>query len=497
MQATGKIAHRGPRGRPKPASEVLARPEGLAVTIMGLGLFGGGVGAASYFARRGAHVTVTDLKQAEALAPSLDALEGLDITFHLGGHRPADFTEADLVVVSPAVPKTSPYLAMAVEAGVPVTSEMNLFVGLCPAPLVGVTGSSGKSTTTALLGEMLARFRPTRVGGNIGKSLLDEVREIRPDETVVLELSSFQLEDLAAIRRSPHMAVVTGISPNHLDRHGTMAAYVAAKKNILRFQGRQDVAILNADDAEVCSWKKDARGRVVFYSVKEALDDGAFLEGTELVLRLGGTEERADLAGRVRLRGRHNLANVLAAATAARWLGAPLETILSAVEAFRPLPHRLQVIGRVGDVLFVDDSKATTPESARVGMEAFGRGVVLIAGGYDKHVDPEVLLKAIRTGTRAVVLMGATAEALARALEGSGPPVERAKDMDDAVRRAARLAKAGDVVLLSPGHASWDMFASYEHRGDAFRRAAESLGLEAVAAENEREGGSSGLAGTI
>jgi UDP-N-acetylmuramoylalanine--D-glutamate ligase len=174
-----------------------------------------------------------------------------------------------------------------------------------------------------------------------------------------------------------------------------------------------------------------------------------------------------------------------------------VETILSAVEAFRPLPHRLQVIGRVGDVLFVDDSKATTPESARVGMEAFDRGVVLIAGGYDKHVDPEVLLKAIRTGTRAVVLMGATAEALARALEGNGPPVERAKDMDEAVRRAARLAKAGDVVLLSPGHASWDMFDSYEHRGDAFRRAAEALGLEAVAAEDEREVGSSGLAGTI
>jgi UDP-N-acetylmuramoylalanine--D-glutamate ligase len=235
----------------------------------------------------------------------------------------------------------------------------------------------------------------------------------------------------------------------------------------------------------------------VFYSVKEALDDGAFLKGTELVFRLGGTEERADLAGRVRLRGRHNLANVLASATAARWLGAPLEAIVSAVEAFRPLPHRLQVIGRVGDVLFVDDSKATTPESARAGMEAFDRGVVLIAGGYDKHVDPEVLLKAIRTGTRAVVLMGATAEVLARALEGNGPPVERAENMDEAVRRAARLAKAGDVVLLSPGHASWDMFDSFEHRGDAFRRAAEALGLEAVAAENEREVGSSGLAGTI
>jgi len=492
MAATGKIAHRGPRGRPKPASAVLARPEGRAVTIMGLGLFGGGVGAASYFARRGARVTVTDLKGAEALAPSLEALQGLDITFHLGGHRPADFTEADLVVASPAVPKTSPYLAMAAEAGVPVTSEMNLFVALCPAPLVGVTGSSGKSTTTALLGEMLARFRPTpvspprrtRVGGNIGKSLLDAVNEIGPDETVVLELSSFQLEDLAAVERSPHVAVVTCISPNHLDRHGTMAAYVAAKKNILRFQGRQDVAILNADDAEVRTWKKDARGRVVFYSVQEALDDGAFLEGTELVFRLGGREERADLAGRVRLRGRHNLANVLAAATAARWLGTPVEAIVSAVEAFRPLAHRLQVIGRVGDVLFVDDSKATTPESARAGMEAFDRGVVLIAGGYDKHVDPEVLLKAIRTRARAVVLMGATAEALARALEGSGPTVERAKDMNDAVRRAARLAKAGDVVLLAPGHASWDMFDSFEHRGDAFRRAAEALGLEPAAPEN-------------
>jgi UDP-N-acetylmuramoylalanine--D-glutamate ligase len=487
----------------------------LAVTIMGLGLFGGGVGAASYFAHRGAHVTVTDLKRAEALAPSLEALEGLDITFHLGGHQPADFTEADVVVVSPAVPKTSPYLAMAAQAAVPVTSEMNLFVELCPAVLVGVTGSSGKSTTTALVGDMLTRFRPTpvspavrqsevwrpprrtRVGGNIGKSLLDEVHEMRADETVVLELSSFQLEDLAAVGRSPYLAVVTCISPNHLDRHGSMGAYIAAKKNILKFQGPKDVAVLNADDAEVRTWKKDARGRVVFYSVKKVLRQGAFLEGMQVVFRLGGAEERVDLTGRVRLRGKHNLANVLAAATVARLLGVPLEAIASAVEAFRPLVHRLQVIGRVGDVLFVDDSKATTPESARVAIEAFEEDIVLIAGGYDKHVDPEVLLKAIRTGTRAVVLMGATAEALARALEGNGPPIERAKDMDDAVRRAARLAQAGDVVLLSPGHASWDMFDSFEHRGDAFRRTAEALGLEPVAAENEREGGSSGFAGTI
>ena len=450
---------------------------GRAVTVMGLGLFGGGLGAARYFARHGARVTVTDLKGADALAPSIQALEGLPITFHLGGHDAADFTAAEIVAVSPAVPKTSPYLRMAEKAGAEITSEMNLFLQRCPAPIVGVTGSSGKSTTTALLGEMLSRAGPVRVGGNIGKSLLDDLEEIRPDETVVLEVSSFQLEDAARIAWSPKVAVVTNIAPNHLDRHGTLAAYIEAKKNILRFQTADGIAVLNADDDEVRGWQADARGRVVFYSKCEALSEGVFADGPEAVFRLGDREERVDVAGRMKLRGSHNLWNVVAAAAAARLLGVAPGEIAEAVAAFEPLPHRLQPVGMRGGVLFVDDSKATTPEAAALALAAFTEPVVLIAGGYDKGSDPQVMVEAICRRAKAVVLIGATAGALERRIGAGGPVVERAEGLEEAVTRAAALAEAGDVVLLAPGHASWDMFDNYEQRGDVFRQSVPGLGV--------------------
>ncbi len=449
---------------------------GRAVTVMGLGLFGGGVGAARYFARHGARVTVTDLKGADALAPSIQALEGLPIAFHLGEHDRADFTAAEIVAVSPAVPKTSPYLRVAEDAGADITSEMNLFVERCPAPIVGVTGTSGKSTTTALLGEMLSRAGPTRVGGNIGKSLLDELDDIRADETVVLELSSFQLQDVGRIAWSPQTAVVTNIAANHLDRHETLAAYIAAKKNILRFQTAAGVAVLNADDYEVRTWP--VRGRVVFYSNCETLTEGVFADGPEAVFRLGTHEERVDVAGRMKLRGGHNLWNVVAAAAAARVLGVTPAQIADAVAAFEPLPHRLQPVGMREGVLFVDDSKATTPAAAALAMDAFTEPVVLIAGGYDKHSDPRVMVETIRRRAKAVVLIGATADALQRDIGAGGPIVERADSVEEAVARAAALAEEGDVVLLAPGYASWDMFDNYEQRGDVFRRAALDLGMK-------------------
>jgi len=459
-----------------PAGAVSGRYRDRAVTVMGLGLFGGGVGAARYLARCGARVTVTDLKGREALAPSVAALEGAPVTFHLGGHREADFTEAEVLVVNPAVDPSSPYVAMAREAGAEITAEMNLFVEACPAPIVGVTGSSGKSTTAAMLGAMLARRGPARVGGNIGRSLLDELDAIRPDEVVVLEMSSFQLQALAPLARSPHVAVVTNLSENHLDRHGTLRAYIDAKKNILRFQAADDVAILNADDPEVRSWADDAPGHVLFFSLEGPVGEGVFADGEEAVFRIGGGQERVNLAGGLRLRGRHNLANALAAAAAARHLGLAPGEIADAAAAFQPLPHRLQPVGTVGGVAFVDDSKATTPRAAVAAMEAFTEPLVLIAGGYDKHLDPCPMVAAIRRRARGVVLIGATAPALAEAIGVGGVRVERAADLPSAVRQAARMAEPGDVVLLAPGHASWDMFENYEQRGDVFRRAVRDLG---------------------
>lgn len=447
------------------------------VTVMGLGLFGGGVAAARYLAKRGCRVTVTDLKSAESLAPSLEALEGLPVTYHLGEHRAADFTGADLVVVNPAVPPRSKYLAMAREAGVRLTSEMNLFFERCPARIVGVTGTNGKSTTTSLLGDALGRAMPTRVGGNIGRSLLEAVETIRPDETVVLELSSFQLHDLGRIGRSPRVAVVTCLSPNHIDWHGSVDAYYDAKRNVVRHQGEDDLAVLNADDPVQGPWAEEAPGRVLRYSAAGAPGADATAEGAALRFRLGGRDERIDLEGRLKLPGRHNVANVLAAATAARALGASLDAIGEAIAALRPLPHRLEAVGRIAEVLVVDDSKATTPEAARAALEAFEAPVVLIAGGYDKKTDPAPMVEAAGRHARAVVLLGETAPALAEAIGADGPDVVRAETLEEAVGRAVERAEPGDVLLLAPGHASWDMFENYERRGEAFRRAAEACGM--------------------
>ncbi|MBE3095760.1 MAG: UDP-N-acetylmuramoyl-L-alanine--D-glutamate ligase [Planctomycetes bacterium] len=459
------------------------RFRGRAATVMGLGLFGGGAGAARYLVNRGARVTVTDLKDAAALAPSIRALEGLPITYHLGGHVPADFTAADILVVNPGVDKRkSGFVRLAEAAGAEITSEMNLFIEARPAPVLGVTGSSGKSTTTALAGAMLRGRRPSRVGGNIGISLLDEIGEIRPDEWVVLELSSFQLQDLAALEWSPRLAVTTCISENHLDRHESMENYVEAKKNIVRFQSPGDIVVLNADDEALRLWEPEARrrgSRTVWYSTRRPLDEGVFIDGPALVFRLGAAEERVDLAGRVRLLGRHNRSNIAAAAAAARLLDVPAEAIAAAVGAFRPLPHRLEPVGRLGDVLFVDDSKATTPAAAAVSMEAFEqRPIVLIAGGRDKDMKMAPMIEALRRRARAAVLIGEMAGPIQEALGPGGPPVHRAGGMAEAVARAVRIARPGDVVLLAPGYTSLDMFDNYERRGDAFRQAARGLGME-------------------
>ncbi len=238
---------------------------GMRVTVVGLGRFGGGVGVTKWLGRQGALVTVSDQAPAESLAESVGQLAGCDVTLHFGGHDEADFLDADLLVVNPAVAKDSPLLAAAAEAGVPRTSEINLFLQRCCAPVIGVTGSVGKSTTTAMIGEILAGRFTTHVGGNIGGSLLDALEDIRPDHVVVAELSSFQLEDLPLVGTGPHVAVVTNIQPNHLDRHGTMDAYVDAKKNIFAYQKPGDVLVLNSADEELVKWEAEARGIVSMF----------------------------------------------------------------------------------------------------------------------------------------------------------------------------------------------------------------------------------------
>lgn len=444
--------------------------KGCRVTVMGLGSFGGGVGLARYLAEQGASVTVTDLKDAAALQDALEALQGLSIRFVLGEHRNGDFTDADRVFVNPAVPLTSPYLEVARSHGVPLDSELNLFVRQCAGRIVGITGSVGKTTTTSLLGSILQTHDArTLVGGNIGGSLLSRLPDVESDTLVVLELSSFQLEHLDWLGYSPPLAVVLNLAPNHLDRHGTMTAYQTAKEVILAHQTPDDVAVLNWDDPTVRAMA--TRGHRLFYSVHEPLEAGVYRDGSALVL--ASKRERRVLCHDtdLRLRGLHNLGNAAAAAAAATTLGVPPATIMSGLQAFTGLPHRLEWVADKGGVAYYNDSKATTPFSTQYALQAFEQPVLLLAGGYDKGTPFDDLAHVMQSHVRVALLYGNTAPKLAAALEQVRMPPEMIQlpTLDAALHRAAALARPGDVVLLSPACASYDQFPHYEARGDYFR----------------------------
>jgi UDP-N-acetylmuramoylalanine--D-glutamate ligase len=463
---------------------------GRRVTVMGLGSFGGSIGAARFLAQQGANVTVTDLKPADELADSIARLSDVPpAAMHLGGHQDRDFTDTDLVVVSPAVPKASRYLRLAADAGVPLTSEIALFWERNPGRTICVTGSNGKSTTAALVHALLSNAtdsaRPNRkcwLGGNIGGSLLPVVDQMAPDDWVVLELSSFQLEDLAPLAPSPQVAIVTNLSPNHLDRHGTIDAYRAAKQNILRWQTANCVAVLNQNDPDVSQWPTQARK--FWFGRDDEGRQGMFAVGFEgykrrALYRCGPRERVLPLGNWLSLPGTHNFQNALAATCAVLALGANLPEIEAGLLQFRGLPHRLELVAERGGRNFYNDSKATTPEAAALAIDAFRAPIVLLAGGYDKEIDLEPLARAIVAHrVKAVSLMGQTAESLRakiRAADEHAQIVTKCHvTFGAAFDWAVAQSAPGDVVLLSPGCASYDWFRNYEARGEEFRRLTEA-----------------------
>ena len=421
---------------------------GKKVTVVGLGRFGGGIGVTQWLCTQGADVTVSDRASAEDLAGSVAQLDGLDVKLRLGSHDPDDFLNADLLVVSPAIPQDIPPLRAAAEAGVPLTSEMNLFIERCEAPIIGITGSVGKSTTTAMIGEILSRKFTVHVGGNIGKSLLGQLDEIKLDHLVVLELSSFQLDQAEALAVSPHVALVTNLTPNHLDRHGTMEAYCRAKQNIFRFQKPSDLLILNSDDPETAGWAELAPGRVDFFNP-------------------GGE------AFELQVTGQHNQYNAQAAWAVAREFGIDRSTASEVLLQFEALSHRLQLAAEGRGVRYYNDSKCTTPGGLIVALEAFDpRTAIVIAGGSDKGVSFDKMGAAIARRAKGLVVIGSTADRIAESVEkarcDAEPSVHQAADLKTAVETASQTAEPGDVVLLSPACASYDMFTNYQQRGDQF-----------------------------
>jgi len=437
------------------------------VTVMGLGRFGGGVGVTRWLARSGARVLVTDRAEPDRLKSALRAIEGFGVELRLGEHRREDFREADLVVASPAVPNSNEYLQAARGAGVPVSTEINLFVERCPARCVGITGSIGKSTTTAMIGHVLERTLGERrvwVGGNLGCSLLEDIEAIDGDDVVVLELSSFQLARTPAVRWSPHVAVLTNILPNHLDWHGTFGAYVDAKLNILRFQNRSRDAVVLGNDAELHRQFEAAFGNPA----------GIWRYGLDEDTPVAWCDARRLLREKLRLDvpGRHNHENAAAALTVAHVLGVEAGAAATALASFEGLPHRLQRVG-VGDgVTYYNDSKSTTPAAAITAMNALDCPLLLILGGYDKGIDlrPAAELAARRAKFSACI--GQTGPGLVDMIRAGGGDAELFETLAAAVAACGRRAESGDAVLLSPACASWGMFADYRDRGDEFARLA-------------------------
>jgi UDP-N-acetylmuramoylalanine--D-glutamate ligase len=420
---------------------------GRHITVLGLGNFGGGIAVSRWLIEHGARVLVSDQSPAEKLKDSIAALDGLPIEFRLGSEqRDEDFTKADLIVASPAIPPKNPYLQMAKTAGVPITTEICLFVQRCAARVIGVTGTKGKSTASTLLHRMLAARRTTWFGGNIGKSLLAELPNIKPDDLVVLELSSYMLEHLSAIEWSPQAAVVTMISADHLDWHGSEEKYVDAKRNIVRFQKPADVAVLNFDNPAARSFAKNTLAKVIPFGMT------------------------THPAFSLKLAGEHNQLNAQAAFTAASIFGIDWSTAQGAIADFAGLTHRLQLVHEKDGVKFINDSISTIPEAAIAALRSFPeKKVIQIIGGSGKKDLPvDLLCEELTQRAKVVLCIGETGSRLASYL-----PATLAHDCGTlavAVERAQSLATEGDIILLSPGHPSYDQFTNFESRGTEFAR---------------------------
>ncbi len=455
---------------------------GKNVTVVGLGIEG--VDFVRYLARRGANVTISDSKPPDKLADRLQDVEGLPVSLSLGSNDNAAVTEAEAVFVSQSVPLDLPAIRQARGRGIPLHSMVGLFLELAPGPVVGITGSSGKTTTTALVAEMLrADERPVFVGGNIGVGLLEHVQALRPYTWSVLEVSHTQLQ---LVDRSPHIAAVLNITPNHLDRF-SWDDYRRLKSNLIRYQAPEDIAILGYDDPETRALQSEVRGRLLWFTMHEATDsiaprprsgrgvggEGVFVRDGVATSRLDGRDQLLFPLDSVAIRGRHNQENAVAAAAIAIACGVSPEAIACAVAAFRGVPHRLECVGEVNGAKYYNDSIATTPERTLAGLRSFDEPIVLLLGGRDKQLPLDDMAREALKRCRGVVLFGESADLLQQALgRQSNPrhvPIARVETLAEAVASARGMARPGDVVLLSPSCTSYDAYENFERRGEHFR----------------------------
>jgi UDP-N-acetylmuramoylalanine--D-glutamate ligase len=428
-----------------------------------------GLALVDYFLRRGAEVTLSDRRPAERI-PGLSTIEGKGVNLDLVGHTPALFTAADLVAISPGVPLTAPAVAAALAEGVPVLGEIEIAFSEISAPIVGITGTNGKSTTTTLMGEIFDAWgKRTFVGGNLGTPLLDAVEG--EWDFLVAELSSFQLEAIREFR--PRYALLLNISEDHLDRYSSMDEYVAAKLRIFENMTGGDVAVLNAEDLRVMKAARGIAPRVALFSSRRILPAGMGFADGDLVWKWGG-EERRFPAGELRLKGLHNIENVMAALIPPLMEGCPAELAWRTACGFGGLDHRMTPVRVLDGVTWYNDSKGTNVGSVVKSLAGLPAPVTLIAGGKDKGGDYSPLVEPVREKVRNLILIGQAAPRMAETLGGITRTV-MAETLEEAVRRARELTVDGGSVLLSPGCSSFDMFESFEHRGEVFSRAVRAL----------------------
>jgi UDP-N-acetylmuramoylalanine--D-glutamate ligase len=440
-----------------------------------LGLARQGMALARFLAEAGAEVTVSDLQGQEALAGQLEGLTGVPIRYVLGGHPISLLEDADVLCLSGGVPLDIPIVEEALERGIPLSNDAQIFLDHCPAPVIGITGSAGKTTTTALVGEMcrLAGLR-TWVGGNIGNPLIADLAAIEPGDRVAMELSSFQLEVMTT---SPQIAAVLNITPNHLDRHKTMEAYIAAKQNIVAHQTAEDSAVLGYDDANARALALETPARLVFFSSGAEVEAGAFKTNGELTLRMAGVDREICKASEVELLGDHNLSNVLAASALAGLVGVPLEAIRNVATTFTGVEHRLELVRHANGARWYNDSIATAPERSLAAMRSFEEPIVLLAGGRDKDLPWDAFAEEVLRRVRRLITFGEAGPMIAMIVEEAREPGEETRlgevtcvgTLEEAVEEAARATRSGDVVLLSPGGTSFDAFRDFAERGDRFK----------------------------
>lgn len=448
-----------------------------------LGLARQGKALARYLTSQGAEVVLSDMKPAADLETEFEELADLSLTYALGGH-PAELLEGtDALFLSGGVPADLEIVERARQVGITVTNDAQLFLEQSPTPVIGITGSAGKTTTTSLVAEMAkvglqGSGRKVWLGGNIGFPLLNAVSEMDADDLAVMELSSFQLE---LMTRSPAIAALLNLSPDHLDRHGDMESYRSAKSHILEFQSSEDAALLNCSDALTWEMRNLVQGRL--YAFGDELpegQEGGFIDDGSLKLMMHGAVLTICAADEVSIPGNHNRLNVLAAGVLASLANIPLDAIREVARTFRGVPHRLEHVRTVRGADWYNDSIATTPDRAIAAIEAFSRPIVLLAGGRDKDLDWRRFARVVYERVRAIVLFGEAAGKIEAALQSEGSddqPLElqRVRTLNEAIEAAAGIAREGDIVLLSPGGTSFDEFENYEVRGEQFRRMVKGL----------------------